>query len=183
MWVNLGHLIRNRVADRRGNTLPVDVSSVTYDLRDLAPGGRSLVANNLGLNTTLGSQALPPPCPECCTYDSIGFNPGLVDVGVDVTYGLTIDGNNECNGDETVLTPDFTSWRSGNSSIASVTYAKVKGVAPGVTTGYANGLIEVPGECACNLAPAEEQAPVNVGPYQVEPISTASQFPASCPKG
>ena len=34
MWVNLNQLIRNRVPDRKGNLLPVDLKSVTYD----APG-------------------------------------------------------------------------------------------------------------------------------------------------
>ncbi|MGA7752520.1 MAG: hypothetical protein WCB05_06810, partial [Candidatus Sulfotelmatobacter sp.] len=35
MWVNLAKLIRNRTADRSGNTLPVDLTNVTYELRDL----------------------------------------------------------------------------------------------------------------------------------------------------
>ena len=39
MWVNLAQLIRNRVPDRKGNVLPVDLKSVTYDVQDLTAGG------------------------------------------------------------------------------------------------------------------------------------------------
>ena len=46
MWVNLAEL-RRRVPDSKGNTLPVDLKSVTYELRDLNPGGRNLNVGGL----------------------------------------------------------------------------------------------------------------------------------------
>jgi hypothetical protein len=68
-------------------------------------------------------------------------------------------------------------WGSDNTGVAKASYAKVQGVATGSTTGYANGLVQVPGACACNYVPAETYVQINVGPYQVEPINTASQGP------
>ena len=59
MWVNLNQLIRNRVPDRKGNVLPVDLQSVTYELRDLTPAGHGLIANAMALDSSFGSQATP----------------------------------------------------------------------------------------------------------------------------
>ena len=158
----LAQLVRQRIPDREGNTLPVDVSSVTYDLQDLTQRSHSLTVGELAVGGTWGVQAVQPPCPECCGQDVLGFSPDPVDLATGNTDTVAIDGIEACNGDPTVLTPDFTSWSSGNSSIASVSYAKVKGLAVGSTTGYANGLVQVPGACACNFVPAQTNVPITV---------------------
>ena len=158
----MAQLVRQRIPDREGNTLPVDVSSVTYDLQDLTQRSHSLTVGELAVGGTWGVQAVQPPCPECCGQDVLGFSPDPVDLATGNTDTVAIDGVEACNGDPTVLTPDFTSWGSGNSSIASVSYAKVKGLAVGSTTGYANGLVQVPGACACNFVPAETYVPIFV---------------------
>jgi hypothetical protein len=162
MWVNLAQLVRQRIPDRKGNTLPVDVSSVTYDLRDLTQRSHSLTMGELAVGGTWGFQAVQPACPECCGQDVLGFSPDPVDLATGNTDTVAIDGVEACNGDPEVLTAEFSDWSSGNSSIASVSYAKVKGLAAGSTTGYANGLVQVPGACACNLVPAQTYVPITV---------------------
>lgn len=163
MWVNLAQLIRNRVADRKGNTLPLDVNAVTYDLRDLSPGSHNLIANELAIDRTWGSSAIPA-CPECCSYDSIGFDPTSVDLFSGNTDTVAIDGINTCNGDPSALTPYFTDWLSENPAVAKVSYANVQGVAPGFTNGQAEGHVACPGECGCNFCIVQETLPVTVVP-------------------
>ncbi len=80
MWINLTQLIRNRVADRNGNTLPVDLKTVTYELRDLSPGVGNLHVGGLALDDTFGFSAAPPPCPSCCPLVSIEFDSGFLDL-------------------------------------------------------------------------------------------------------
>ena len=62
MWVNLAHIIRQRVPDRKGNSLPVDVSTVTYDLQGLTPRSHSLTVSELcGGCSTVGFTTIPLP--------------------------------------------------------------------------------------------------------------------------
>jgi hypothetical protein len=49
MWLNFADLIHNRVVDRKGNLLPADLSSGTYDLRDLSPRLGTLVEGSFAL--------------------------------------------------------------------------------------------------------------------------------------
>jgi hypothetical protein len=134
MWVNLAQLVRQRIPDRTGSTLPVDVSGVTYDLQDLTPRGHSLTMGELAVGGTWGFQAVQPACPECCGQDLLGFNPYPIDLTTGNTDTVAIDGVQACTGDPSVLTPDFSTWGSDNTGVAKVSYAKVQGVAAGSTT-------------------------------------------------
>ncbi len=185
MWVNLAQLVRQRIPDRKGNTLPVDVSGTTYDLQDLSPGGHSLTIGELAVGGTWGVQAVQPPCPECCGQDVLGFSPSPVDLATGDTDTVTIDGIEACNGDPAVLTPDFTVWGSDNTAVAKVSYAKVQGVAVGSTTGYANGLMQVPGACGCNFVPAETYVPITVvgPPDHLVVVTDNTTYPNNCPSG
>jgi hypothetical protein len=162
MWVNLAQLVRNGVGDRNGNYLPTDVTAVTYDLQDLTPGGHSLMANDLAVNTALG-QAVPA-CPWCCGYleSSVIFNPYPADVIIDGFQDLGIDGTNSCTGVINNIYVDFTIWSSSNTSIANVTKGQVQGLAVGNVTGSAQGTVQGPGECACSPYPAEPVVPITV---------------------
>ncbi len=138
MWLNLAQLIRSRVADRSGNTLPVDMSSATYELRDLTPQGHGLSISILGLDTSYGFSAAPP-VPECCGYDAVGFDPSSVDLGLDFTDPLYVFGTDECTNQIDGLDGNFDDWGSDNTGIASVTKAQVKGMTSGTTLGFTTG--------------------------------------------
>ena len=107
MWVNLAQLIRNRVADRKGNTLPVDLKTVTYELRDLSPGVGNLNVGGLALDDTFGFSAVPPPCPTCCALLAIEFGSSWLDLPVGMSDPVGIIGVNSCTNGSEVLTPDF----------------------------------------------------------------------------
>jgi hypothetical protein len=186
MWVNLEQLVRARVVDRGGNFLPVDVSAVTYDLQDLTPGGRSLMASDLAVDTASGIAV--PNCPYCCAYySSETFDPFPVDVLIDGFQNVGINGTYGCNNVITTITGDFTTWGSNNSSIAQVTTAKVQGLAVGATTGFARGVVFGPGSCACNLVPVQLQVPITVQvPTSLKVVSAKALTPTvsyGCPAG
>ena len=152
VWFNLADLVQKHISDRHGNVLPVDVSTMTYELRELTPGGHNLVENDLAVDRTLGFHA-SPQCPDCCSLSSVGFSPAFVPLPVgDSDLDIAIDAINSCTGlmDDSINFPD---WISNNGAIATASYKKVTGVAPGETTATTSGLIPVPGACGCNYVP------------------------------
>jgi hypothetical protein len=165
MWLNLAGLVRNRLPDRQGRALPVELSSVTYDVQDLTPGGHALMVSNLAVDNTLGNQVVPE-CPSCCGYNipSITFAPDPVNIVIDGTENLAVNAFNACSGILTDISLDFTYWASNNSSIAAVTKGKVQGVRPGFTTGIAQGSVPSSGQCACTYPIQEPSVPITVTP-------------------
>jgi hypothetical protein len=161
MWVNLAQLVRQRIPDRKGNVLPVDVSTATYDVRDLTSGSHSLIATEVGVGGVYGSQVIPD-CAECCGGESPAFDPGLVDLFIGDTDPLVINETNSCNGSVENVTDDFSDWGSDNTGVATLSTGQVYGVAVGSTTGYADGLIIRPSACGCTPAEVQVQLPVNV---------------------
>ena len=164
MWLNMADLIRKRVADRHGNLLPAELTTGTFDLRDLTPGGHSLTESSLAIDNTLGFQAAPPPCPSCCSDISPFLSPDPVSVIIDGLENLSVYGYNSCTSGQRDLTLLFSTWGSDNTSIASVTTAQAQGVAPGETTGFAEGFLPGPGPCSCSYVPAEPTVPITVLP-------------------
>ncbi len=164
MWVNLARLVRDRVADRNGNTLPVDLKSVTYELRDLAPGLGSLSVGSLALDDTFGFSITPPPCPSCCPLIAIQFDSGFLDLPPGVTDPVGIIGQNQCTGAQVNVTADFGTWSSNNDGIAKASYAKVQGIAPGSAVVSADGFVNGPGECECSPVMQNPTLQVNVQP-------------------
>lgn len=164
MWINLTQPIRNRVADRNGNSLPVDLKTGTYELRDLSPGVGHLHVDGVALDDTFGFSAVPPPCPSCCPLVSIAFDSGFLDLPFGTTDPVGIVGINQCTGGSEALTPDFTTWGSDNVGIAKASYAKVQATGPGSTTVYAGGYVNGPGECECSPVFQQPTLPVTVTP-------------------
>ncbi|HXM23172.1 MAG TPA: hypothetical protein VN948_18080 [Terriglobales bacterium] len=160
MWVNFADLIRNRVPDRKGNVLPVDVIAGTYDLQDLNPSPGSLMQGNLALDHTWGFQASPPG-PTCCATNVV-FNPTFVDLPVNIFDSLEADGTNVCSGDQTNVSGEITDWWSTDPPIAQVTTQKVQGVAPGLTEGHGKGLFLEGQGSNCALRWVYIQLPVTV---------------------
>jgi hypothetical protein len=143
MWLNFADLIHLSVPDRKGNALPADVTSGTYDLEDLEPGmGGNLIEGKVALDKTWGH--LTYGCLTCCGYSTpyLMLDPTLVGVG----GGGSIYpyGDNVCTGVKTSLNSYFSAtgrWWSGNTGIAQVTAFKGTGVAPGTTNGYASATV------------------------------------------
>jgi hypothetical protein len=143
MWLNFADLIHHSVPDRKGNALPVEITSGTYDLEDLNPGlGGNLIEGKVVLDKTWGH--LTYGCLTCCGYTPyLLLDPTLVGVG----GNGSIDpyGTNNCTGTQYRLTTYFLQsnarWWSGNASVAAVTSFNGHGVAPGTTNGYATATV------------------------------------------
>jgi hypothetical protein len=161
MWVNIAELVRNRVPDRNGNTLPVDLGSVTYDLRDLTPGGHGLMVNALAADASHPSGPVPLYA-NCCGYDAIGFDPSALDVVFGTSDPLSVDGTDECDGVDQNISADFGDWGSDNSGIAQVARGKVTGMDAGSTSGFANGNVLIGAGGYCAYDPEEETLPITV---------------------
>ncbi len=187
MWINLTQLIRNRVADRSGNTLPVDLKTGTYELRDLSPGVGHLQVDGLALDDTFGFSAAPPPCPSCCPLVSIAFDSGFLVLPFGTTDPVGIVGINQCTGGSVALTPDFGRWGSDNVGIAKASYAKVQATVPGSTTVYAGGYVNGPGECECSpvfqqpTLPVTVQVPNSLSVLNVTVLPDGPGPPDGCP--
>jgi hypothetical protein len=179
MWVNLAQLIRGRVTDRKGNLLPVDVSAVTYDVQELTPGGSSLMASDLAVNSALGQ--VVPNCISCCGYSqsSASFNPYPVDVIINDLETVGITAVNTCSGWKDFITVDIEDWWTNNPNIAQMTTAQVQGISVGSTTGFAEGTVNGPGQCACNPRLVEISVPIYVGSLTC-PSSVARGATATC---
>jgi hypothetical protein len=161
MWVNVAELVRNRVPDRKGNTLPADLSSVTYDLRDLTPGGHGLMVNALATDASHGPGAVPL-YGLCCGYSNLTFDPSEVTIPIGGNDSPSVMGEDECNQEENDISPSFTSWVSNAPGIAKLTYKKVQGLAEGSTTGLANGNVFISAGGYCAYDPEEEELPITV---------------------
>jgi hypothetical protein len=76
MWIDVGKLIREHVPDKNGKTLPADVTSGSFEVRDLTDIAiGSLFEGKITYDKTYGHVAYG--CARCCTYSGIGmdFNP------------------------------------------------------------------------------------------------------------
>lgn len=143
MWLNLADLIHHGVPDRKGNALPTEVTSGTYELEDLDPGlGGNLIEGKVTLDKTFGH--LTYGCLTCCGSTPY-LSPGTLGLGVGGDGFIGAMGNNNCTGATVNLQTYFSGstarWWSGNSSTATVTSFKGHGVAPGSTNGLASATV------------------------------------------
>jgi hypothetical protein len=162
MWVNLAQLVHNRVPDRKGNTLPADLNSVTYDLQDLTPGGHGLIANAVALDNTYGSH-VGPQYANCCGYAGIVWDPDefIFGFGSGADPG-DIEATDECTGDYTNISFDFSDWSSSNTSVAQVTTQLVTPEGAGQATAIAEGDVLIGVGSYCAYDPEQATAPVDV---------------------
>jgi hypothetical protein len=76
MWIDVGKLIREHVADKNGKTLPADLTSGSYEFRDLTNTGvGTLFEGKVIYDKTYGHVAYG--CAQCCGYQrpSLFYNP------------------------------------------------------------------------------------------------------------
>jgi hypothetical protein len=169
MWVNFADLIHHGVPDRKGNVLPADLNSATYDLQDLNPSPGSLMQGTLVLDNVWGNQ-VQPQLPECCGFPSPAWDPDSYEIGVGGVFPGYIEGVDECNDQLENISYDFSAWSSKNPAVAAVTTEQVQGVSPGFTTGSAGGwVLEGSGDIC-----AERDVQVSV-PITVQ-VPTASRI-------
>jgi len=116
MLVDLGKLIRNQVPDKDGDTLPPDLTSGAYRIRDLTDTAvGNLYEGKVIVDKTYGHAAYG--CGICCGYvDALmGYDP--LGVAVASSSAQQVYTEESCGGGTVLLTEDFPTWSTGNTSI------------------------------------------------------------------
>jgi hypothetical protein len=187
MWMDIGKLIRENVPDKSGKTLPKDLTSGSYEFRDLTNTGiGTLFEGKVIYDKTYGHVTYG--CATCCGYNAatLWYDPILLAyLGSGVGDGVW--GYSVCDQQyEDVSTSFYGNWSSANTSIITVdSYGVHTPHNVGSTTSSTSGYLESTAHYP--ICPARQFPPGGggyVGPYQVEPIATASQYPPSiCSQG
>ncbi|MGO9575574.1 MAG: hypothetical protein ACLPTQ_14750 [Terriglobales bacterium] len=180
-WIHEG------TPDKNGEILPPDLMTGSYELKDLSTQSvANLFEGKITLDTTYGHVAYG--CAECCGYLTpyMYYDPFNLLLGTDDPQDIWSD--YDCTGEHESVVENFGSWGTGNSSIATASGRMIAGVGVGSTTNFASGTLlwSDSGQKHCSNENFNPNGPVNVGPYQVEPLSNGAQgtFPAGqCPTG
>jgi hypothetical protein len=134
-----GKLIREHVPDKNGKVLPADLSSGSYEFRDLNDHlAGTLFEGKVIYEKTYGHVTYG--CMDCCdlTAPYLTFNP----------LGIPFQGNapngvwaTDCNSNDVDVSSSFDgSWTTGNTAIATVDFSgNHTGVSDGSTISYVYG--------------------------------------------
>lgn len=122
MWIDVGQLIRNHVSDKNGNTLPDNLTSGSYEFRDLTdPNVGSLFEGKVIYDKTYGHVAYG--CANCCGYYTpyLTFNPLGIPFGDGAANG--VDAIDNCGGFANNVSSSFyDTWTTANTNVATVDY-------------------------------------------------------------
>ena len=143
MWIDIGKLIRQRLQDKNGTTLPSNLTSGSYETRDLGnPILGTLFEGKVIYDKTYGHVTYG--CAACCGYDVLNTRFWYDPLGV--PFGSTADQGvfapDECQGGALADVSDifYSSWSTANTSVATVdSFGMHTGVAIGSTTSFTSG--------------------------------------------
>jgi hypothetical protein len=134
MWIDVGKLIRENVPDKNGKSLPSDLTSGSYEIRDLTHKGiGTLFEGKVVYDKTYGHVTYG--CGECCGYKTIANWWEPLGIPFQGTADQGVNGLDSCSRTWQDISGDFYgNWSTGNSAIATVDfYATHTGVAVGST--------------------------------------------------
>jgi hypothetical protein len=144
MWMDIGKLIREGVSDKNGNTLPADLTSGSYEVRDLTNKGIGTLFEGKVIYDKTYSQ-VTYGCAACCGWTTpvtLWYDPATMswqggeDDGVWSWYPC------ESQYDD-VSSLFYYNWSSGDTTIATVNnYGTHTGVSVGSTTSQTYGLLQ-----------------------------------------
>jgi hypothetical protein len=144
MWIDIGKLIHQSIPDKNGKTLPPDLTSGSYEVRDLTNKGiGTLFEGKIIYDTTYGH--ITYGCATCCGYNAaeLWYNPIILTLGGgsvgDGVYGYSV-----CDQQyEDVSSSFYNNWTSLATSIVTVDqYGTHSPVAVGSTTTKTFGDLE-----------------------------------------
>ncbi|HVS87245.1 MAG TPA: hypothetical protein VHF01_03365 [Candidatus Acidoferrum sp.] len=187
MWIDVGKLIREHVPDKNGKTLPADLSSGSFEFRDLTDiGVGSLFEGKLIYDKTYGHVTYG--CSLCCVYNApfLAFNPLGIPFTGDSQNGVTAYEN--CSGIYLDVSNQFLyGWHTGSTAIATVNYMGTHhGAGVGSTTSNTSGYLTHSYARNCPAARFTPSGGANVQvpvPTKVLPIATLSQGVIICSNG
>lgn len=140
LWLDMDRIIRQRIPDKNGSTLPEDITSGTYDLWDKTDTGNgSLFEGKVITDKGLGHAAYG--CMICCGPTLITIQQDPTSLAIGSLAGMTVTAIDDCSGESEDITGQFNTWWTGNTSIATAGTATFSGVSLGTTLGYARGVV------------------------------------------
>jgi hypothetical protein len=164
LWVDVGELIRDQVADSDGHTLPTDTMNGSYELRDLdhATVGH-LYEGKLVIDKTYGHASYG--CGSCCGYNRPVLGPSPFGAPPGIDNQDFIHANSTCDGQVEDVTGSGYSWGSTNTTVATLPNSTLHTVAVGYATGNADVELEWahPPTCPNTIFAAQQQS-VTVAP-------------------
>ncbi len=146
MWIDVGKLIREQVPDKNGKTLPANLTSGSYEFRDLTNQTiGALFEGKVIYDKTYGHVAYG--CAGCCGYSAsvlLTFDPLGIPLGSTSPNGVEAwDVCAQAYGD--VSDSFFGAWSTVSTTIATVNYYGTHtGVSLGSTTSNTSGFIPNP---------------------------------------
>jgi hypothetical protein len=136
MWMDIGKLIRESTPDKNGKTLPSNLTSGSYEIRDLTnTGAGTLFEGKVIYDKIYGHVTYG--CAECCGYGNpvvLAFNP--IEVPFEGTAANGVFAYDYCSDSSVPVSSSFFGrWSSGNTDIVTVnTDGTFTGIAVGSTT-------------------------------------------------
>jgi hypothetical protein len=143
MWIDVGKLIREHVPDKNGKTLPPDLTSGSYEIRDLTDiGAVSLFEGKIIFDKTYGHVAYG--CANCCDYQHPFMTYNTLDIPFQGTAQNGVTAYQLCENFYVDVSSYFwNGWYTGNTAIATVSAGGIhKGVSVGSTSSSTNGYIQ-----------------------------------------
>jgi hypothetical protein len=161
MWLDLGQLIRDQVPGKDGKTIPPEVTSGVYQIKDLSHVVLGpLYEAKLIVDKTNGHAFYG--CYQCCGDDGAVMGVVPIDVFVNGTLGQTVWSASHCDGGPYNINSAMTSWWTNDATIATASNAQVHGVAAGSTDNLAEGEISTSGFRQCGQMQGRPSGPTNV---------------------
>jgi hypothetical protein len=142
MWIDVGKLIREHVPDKNGKTLSPDITSGSYEIRDLTDiGAVSLFEGKVIFDKTYGHAAYG--CANCCDFTNVALDANPLSVAFQGTSQNGMGAYQWCADHYTDVSSYFLyGWKTGNTGITTVNYmGTYSGVGVGSTTDGACGYI------------------------------------------
>ena len=165
MWIDVGKLIREQVPDKNGKFLPQDLTSGSYQLRDLSDKFiGSLYEGKIVYDKTFGHVTYG--CAGCCAYSTTQLSINPLGIPLFSTAANGVDAYNTCSSWwEHVDESFYGHWSTASTAIATVDYyATHTGKAVGSTTSSTSGYLLHPTPRTCSNVLRSPQGSANVAP-------------------
>jgi len=173
LWLDFGKLIRNQVPDKNGKVLPANLTSGSYQFRDLTDSAvGNIFEGKVITDKTYGNAAYG--CMNCCDYPDGGFM-WTDPLGVPISdfRRQDVGAVNSCTGNTDPIGRFYSTWWTQDTSIATANPAlQINGIAAGNTLDFASGNINMSSlPRSCPLYRNAPQGGVSTG-KQVDLIGT-----------
>ena len=143
MWIDVGKLIREHIPDKNGDVLPAELTSGSYEFRDLTNKSiGALFEGKVIFDKTYGHVAYG--CASCCGYTTVSLRNSPLQI-TNLAYATNgVNAYNACDNTLEDVSPTFYgNWKTVNGNIATVdNFGEHYGVAVGSTTSTTSGSLQ-----------------------------------------